>query len=484
MTDVNDLLLSALNEAMDRKIDFLESRWGCYHKQFLNARDQVIEAMVDETSEGMNVRVFHKGAWGFAAGVVKTKKEVADLVGRALNVAKAGAGITAEPIILTPLKAHETQWRSAFDIDPFAVPLQEKIDLLLALNTAMAGVEHISEARSHMYFHRMDKKYVNTLGSRIDQTIIHSDADFTATAVGNDRCEIRSCQSLKQAIGYEGIRPEEMLSAAPRIAREAVELTAAKPWNADTADLILLPSHTRLVIHETIGHATELDRIIGWEADYAGTSFATPDKLKRYRYGSDAFNVTADRTLTHGLATCACDDEGVPAEQWKIVDRGVLTGYATTRDTAPLIGQRKSHGCAYADHWSSIPILRMPNVGIDSGPKGAPTLSQLIEDTPNGILVDGMAAFSIDHQRLNFQFSGEYCRRIRNGKVAEPLWNVVYDGANPTFWSSLDQVCCAEEWRPYGLFGCAKGQPVQSAALTHGSAPLRLKNVSIRRTAK
>ncbi len=484
MIDVDKLLCAALNEAMDKKLVFLESQWGSYREQILRARDQVIDVMVDKASEGMNVRVFHKGAWGFAAGIVTTEKDMAELVNKAVQVAEAGARISRVSIVPTPLKAYESQWQSAFQIDPFTIPLQEKFDLLLAINASMAAVNRVSETSSLMLFQRTDKKYVNTLGSRIDQVMVTSDADYRATAVSHDRSETRSYQSLQQGVGYEGIRSEELLAAAPRVAREAVELLDAKPWDRDKADLILMPNHTRLVIHESIGHATELDRVLGWEADYAGTSFATPDKLNHYRYGSELFNVTADRTLPNGLATCAFDDEGVPADKWKLVENGILKDYSTTRDTAPLIGQKKSHGCARADHWSSFPILRMANTGIDPGPAGSPTLAQLIEDTENGILVDGMAAFSIDHQRLNFQFGGEYCRRIQNGKVKEPLWNVVYDGANPTFWGSLDSVCRAEEWRPYGLLGCAKGQPVQNATLTHGSAPLRLKNISIRRKTK
>jgi TldD protein len=479
--DYDRMLLSALNEASGMGIGFLEARWGSYRRQILGARDQIVSVMVDETSQGMNVRVFHKGAWGFSAAVVREEKDVIRLVKTAKSIAEASAKISGAPLQLSHLPAHQSEWKSPFVIDPFSVDLKEKLELLLELNRMTAECDGISEANSHMRFHRMEKKYVNTLGSRIDQTIVWSDAGYSVSAVGNNRCETREYPSLSQAIGYEGIDSSDMLKAAPRVAREAVEQLTAKPWDMDTADLILLPNHTRLVIHETIGHATELDRILGWEADYAGTSFATPEKLNSYRYGSDLFNVTADRTQKHGLATCAYDDEGVPSGEWPIVKNGILCGYSTTRDTAPLIGDENSHGCSFADHWQSFPILRMANIGIDPGSKDAPMLSDLIADTQNGILVDGMGAFSIDHQRINFQFGSDYCRRIRNGHLDEPLWNVVYDGSNPSFWSSVDAVCHPDEWRPYGVFGCAKGQPVQIAALTHGSAPMRLRNISIRR---
>lgn len=481
MKEIDKLLNCALNEGRDIGIGFTEARWSSYHDQFIAARDQIVTTMSDNVSSGMNVRVFHKGAWGFAASAVRNEKEAARLVRKARKVAEAGASISKAFLELTPIDPHIAVWESEGNIDPFSIPLQEKLDLLLQINGIVSDVPMIREASSFMRFHGMHKIYMNSIGSRIEQTILRSNADYTATAVGNDRCETRSYQSMAKAAGYESIDPESMLTEAPRVAREAADQLTASNWDSDTADLILLPSHTRLVIHETIGHATELDRVLGWEADYAGTSFATPEKLNRYRYGSEHFSVTADRTQPGGLATCGFDDEGVRTGRWTIVDKGILAGYSTTRDTAPLIGAQSSCGCAYADHWQSFPILRMANICIDPGPETGPTLGQLIEDTPSGILVDGMAAFSIDHQRLNFQFSGEYCRRIRNGRIGEPLWNVVYDGSNPEFWSSMDAVCRPSEWKPYGIFGCAKGQPVQSTALTHGSAPLRLRNITIRR---
>ncbi len=484
MKDIDRMLACALNEGSGSGIGFIEARWGRYRNQVLAARDQIVKTMMDEISEGMSVRVYYKGAWGFAAAPVQDEEGIKRLVKTAKSVADASARVSTATRELTSLHPHTAVWKSPVEIDPFNVPLHEKIDLLLHINAALTAVSQVQEASSFMRFHEMVKYYANSLGSRIDQTVLWSDANYTATAVGNDRCETRDFQSMARAGGYESIQPDEMLRKATSVAREAVEQLTAAAWDRDTADLILLPSHTRLVIHETIGHATELDRVLGWEADYAGTSFATPEKLNRYRYGSPLFSVTADRTQPGGLATCAFDDEGSSAKSWKIIDKGILAGYSTTRDTAPLIGAETSCGCAFADHWQSFPILRMANIGIDPGSPDAPAMDELIADTGNGILVDGMAAFSIDHQRLNFQFSGDYCRRIRNGRIEEPLWNVVYDGSNPSFWSSMDAVCRREEWRPYGVFGCAKGQPVQIAALTHGSAPLRLKNIAVRRNSR
>ncbi len=464
MKDIDRMLACALNEGASLGIGFIEARWGSYRNQYLAARDQIVNTMMDEISEGMSVRVFHKGAWGFAAASVRDPKGIKRLVKTAKSVAEASARVSVAMRELTPLHPHTATWKSPVAIDPFKIPLQEKIDLLLHINAALTSVSQVQEASSFMRFHEMVKYYANSLGSRIDQTVLWSDANYSATAVGNDRCETRDFQSMARAGGYESIMADEMLRKANSVAHEAVEQLTAAAWDQDTADLILLPNHTRLVIHETIGHATELDRVLGWEADYAGTSFATPDKLNHYRYGSPLFSVTADRTQPGGLATCAFDDEGSSAQCWKIIDKGILTGYSTTRDTAPLIGAETSCGCAFADHWQSFPILRMANIGIDPGSPDSLALEDLIADTSSGILVDGMAAFSIDHQRMNFQFSGDYCRRIHKGRIGEPLWNVVYDGSNPGFWSSMDAVCKPAEWLPYGVFGCAKGQPVQIAA--------------------
>jgi len=305
--------------------------------------------------------------------------------------------------------------------------------------------------------------------------------DYSATAVGNGRFATRSCQSSPSARGYEMIDEKPLLEETGRVAAEAVAKLKASEFEGDRTDLVFLPSHTRLVIHETIGHATELDRILGWEADFAGTSFATPEKLNNYRYGSEIFNVTGDRTQKFGMASCAFDDDGVPTQSWPIIKDGVLVDYSTTRDTAPFIGSESSHGCAFADNWSSFPILRMANVCIDPGPQNGPSLDDLISGTEDGILVDGMGTFSIDHQRINFQFGGDYCRRIRNGKAGEVIRNFKYEGSNPQFWNSVDAICNPGEWEQFGLFGCAKGQPVQITALTHGSAPLRLRNIAVQK---
>ncbi|MBN1297263.1 hypothetical protein JXA80_10815, partial [bacterium] len=298
MTNQNDaIVLDALQAAVDFGVEFAEVRLGHHRRQMLAARDSVLTTSLDETTEGIAIRVFHKGNWGFAACPLRTRPDFRALARQAVQVAEASSHVAANALILTPIDAHVAQWHSPMVIDPFTVPLTEKCDLLFTINRILADHPAIRETVSHMQFTRMHKLYVNSLGSHIDQTILRSDADYSATAVGNGRFERRSYQSIQRASGYESIDANALIQAAPRVAREAADQLAAPAWDADTADLILMPNHTRLVIHETIGHATELDRVLGWEADYAGTSFATPEKCGTYSYGSPLFSVTADRTL-------------------------------------------------------------------------------------------------------------------------------------------------------------------------------------------
>ncbi len=478
---------SLLNAALDTSkawgVDFAEVRWGDYRIQRLNVMDQILVGMEDEQKSGLGVRVFHRGGWGFASGHVKTEDDAAKLANKAIQIACSSSQLRKSIPALTSLSPVTATWQTPMSRDPFDVSIKEKTELLTAITAETKQYPEIKRSSAYMYFKKFTKMYANTIGSRIDQTQVWTNVDYSVTAVGKDRFSSRSFQGMPRAMGYELVESTSLIAEAKRVAAEAVAQLTAPVIDQDCADLILLPSHTRLVIHETIGHATELDRVLGWEADFAGTSFATPEKRHCLQYGSPIFNVTADRTQTFGLATVGYDDEGVETQEWHLIRDGVLVDYATTRDTAPLIGDDRSHGCAFADNWSSIPILRMANVNIDPGPSDAPSLEQLIADTKDGILIDGMGSFSIDQQRINFQFGGDFCRRIRNGSLDEVLWNVTYEGSNPHFWTHVDAVCNPTEWRPYGIFGCAKGQPVQIAALTHGSAPLRLRNIKLRRSA-
>ena len=477
---MKDLVQSAVDAAIMGGANYSDARFGEYKIQTIHATGNVLTRLKSSLDCGMGVRVFYNGAWGFAAGEVSGTNDAEMLAHRALQIAKTGVHIGKRRLELVPVKAYSGQWTTSYQEDPFTVPDKEKVELLFEINKQLQSHDCIHEGTSFMRFFKSQIQYANSAGSRLNQTRLLSWVEYLATAVGSGRFARRSFQSSPMGMGYELIRNLPLLEDTKRIADEAKMKLTAKPCNDEKTDLILLPNHTRLIIHETIGHALELDRVLGWEADYAGTSFATPEKINHYQYGSKIFNVTADRNMKHGLATCGFDDDGVPAHSWPLIKNGLLVDYATTRDTAPIIGEQTSHGCAYADHWSAVPILRMANTNINADPNG-PSLDELIADTQDGILMDGMDTYSIDHQRINFQFGGNLCKKIRNGKVEEVLHNVVYEGSNPEFWNSVDAICNQSEWRQAALFGCAKGQPVQIAALTHGSSPLRLRQIKLGR---
>jgi TldD protein len=290
--------------------------------------------------------------------------------------------------------------------------------------------------------------------------------------------QTRSIQVPPEQKGYELIESVDWVEKARKTAEEAVQKVKAKPGISGKKDLILLPSHLCLTMHESIGHATELDRALGWEADMAGTTFATPDKLGTLQYGSPLMNIVGDKLLPFALATVGYDDDGVKAKRFYIIKEGMFIGYQTTRELARFVNEKESKGCAYADSWSSFPLQRMPNIWLKPGEKRL-TLDELIADTKDGLLFDGMGSFSIDHQRYNFQFGGDAVWEVKNGKVGDMVKNIAYQSKTTDFWGSLDAVCSQECWENWGVFGCGKGEPGQSARMGHGSAPSRFRQVNI-----
>jgi len=475
---VKEHLEAAVERLKQSGADFGEARIGYYAYQNLNTRNEIPVNLSTNRSEGLGIRALIRGGWGFASSQDLTPDGVARTVDRALAIARASARVCLN----TPFSSEPPQqivWRTPYEIDPFEIPINEKMELLMEINRVLLQNPGVKRAVSMMNFSREHKLYMNTEGSFSDQLLMRVDGMYSATAVGPEGFESRTYSLTPLNIGYEHILNTPWIDEAPRIAGRRWKKLKAPICPEGQTDLILLPTHTCLVIHETIGHATELDRVMGWEADMAGTSFATLDKLNTLKYGSEIFNVVADRTLQNGRASVPMDDEGVATGQWHLIRNGILTGYATTRSTAHYIGEERSRGCSYADSWASVPILRMANVSIEPGTGNAPALDALIADTRDGALVDGMGSFSIDHQRINFQFGGDAVWKIEHGRKTHMLRRFTYQSFNPEFWNSVDAVCGPDEWRPEGVVNCGKGQPMQRAQLTHGSAPLRLKNITI-----
>jgi TldD protein len=434
-------------------------------------------------SFGFGVRVLVKGTWGFASSGLVTAAEVRRVTRKAVAIARANAAFQRKPVELVPVPKVATRWKSAFEKDPFDVPIERKIEFLLNINEAVMGVTGVSFVNSSMAWVNEDKFYGSTDGSRIEQYIIRGYPDFTVTAVDRSTNDFQSRNSMggPQCLGYEYVEKRPWLEEAAKAGEEAVAKLKAKPVEPGKYDLVLHPSHLWLTIHESVGHPTELDRALWWEANFAGTSFLTPDKAGKLQFGSKIVNFVADRTQPAGLATVAYDDEGVPAQRWHLVKDGVFVDWQTTRDLAPLIGRGTSYGCLHADSWGSVPFPRMPNVSLESA-KESVTLEDIIGGVEKGILIYGNGSFSIDQQRYNFQFGGQTFWEIENGKVSGMLRDVAYQARTTDFWNSCDALGGPATYALGGAFNDGKGEPSQSNAVSHGCPVARFREVNVLNT--
>jgi TldD protein len=340
-------------------------------------------------------------------------------------------------------------------------------------------VPGVIRVQSSMAFDYEWKYLVTSEGSYIEQEIWTASPSFTVTAQKNGETRSRTYTGEMMTGGWEVAERAQMPENAERIAAEAVEFCTAKPVEMGVKDLILTPSHAMLTIHEIVAHATELDRILGYEANYAGTSFVKVSDLGRLKYGSKIFNVTADRTIPGGVGTIGYDDDGVKTQEWPIVREGILVGLQTNREMAHLIGEKESRGCTSANSWRDYPFLRMPNVHVDAGPAGSPTPEEIIADTRDGVLIDGRGSYSIDQQRYNGQFGGNAFWEVRNGKVTRMVSNVTYNAITTDFWANLDAISGKDSWRLFGTGGDAKGQPTQTNSISHGSPYLRIRKIMV-----
>lgn len=429
-------------------------------------------------SAGFGVRVVHSGVWGFASSPLATEDEIRRIARIAVEVAKASAVARKVAVRLAPTPAYTDYWTVAIERDPFAVPLDEKIAFLLKVNEAALGVKGVFRVQSNMAFDHEWKYLATSEGSYIEQDVWRSAAGYTVSARGKT-FKSRTFQVPPRTAGYEIVENGRMVENAPRIAAEAIEHASAPAVTAGLKDLILTPSHAMLTIHEIIAHPTELDRIMGYEANYAGTSFISLGDVGSLKYGSKLFNVTADRTIPGGMCTVGYDDDGVKTQEWPLVRDGVLVGLQTNRETAHFMKEAASRGCTFATSWRNYPFLRMPNVHVDAGPPGSPTPDEIIADTKDGILIDGRGSYSIDQQRYNGQFGGDAFWEVKNGKVTRMVSDVTYNAITTDFWANLDAVSGKDSWQMYGTTGDAKGQPVQINHPSHGSPTLRIKRIMV-----
>ncbi len=427
---------------------------------------------------GFGVRVIHSGVWGFASSPLVTPEEIKRVAAVAVDVARASAVAKKRDIQLTPVPAYDQFWQVEIEKDPWAVPLEEKVEHLRSVTSTMQKNSSVLFAVANMSFEHEWKYLATSEGSFIEQVFHFANCAAEATARTGTQVKTRTLERLGGA-GYEFLLKADLRGQAERIAADAVEHSMAKPVERGLKDLVLMPSHLALTIHEIVAHATELDRIAGYEANYAGTSFVKIADLGKLKYGSKLFNVTADRTFPTGMATVGFDDDGVKAQKWPLVKDGILVGLQTNRETAHLIGEKESRGCTFANHWRNYPFLRMPNVQLEAGPKGSPTVDEMIADVKDGVLVDGMGSFSIDQQRYNGQFGGDAFWEIKNGKKTRMVTDFTYNAITTDFWANLDAVGPQETWEHHGLSGDAKGQPVQSNHPSHGSAPCLIRKIMV-----
>jgi TldD protein len=472
---------AALDAARGQGAAYADARAATYREQDVHAEDRRIDHIGDGESAGLGVRVVVNGSWGFAASSEISAAAAETAARMAVEVARASASLRkGPPVALAEEPPHRDRYESRRRIDPFETPVNRKVEILLAAHEEMLHVTGVKKALSAIFSRRETKTYANTDGSLIELDLVTTGCSISATAVDGGDARSRQYEPPILMRGFEVVEEAGLVGHARRVGEEAVEKLHAPPVAGGEYDLILLPSHLWLTIHESVGHATELDRVLGMEESLSGGSFASLDQLGKLRYGSSLINFRALDARPGLLASVGYDDDGVTCQDWDIVREGILVGYTTNREVARAMGEARSRGSCRADSWASIPILRMPNVSLMAG-RDRLSVDDLIADTKHGILIDGDGSFSIDQKRLNFQFGGDAFWLIENGRRARMVRDVTYHAITPEFWNSCDAVCDEREWRPFGAVTCGKGDPMQTAQMTQGSAPARFRRIKVRR---
>jgi TldD protein len=428
---------------------------------------------------GFGVRVIHSGVWGFASSPIVTEDEIRRITQLATDVAKASAIAKKVDVKLAPVPAYQEYWATPLKKDPTTVSQDDRTAYCQKVVDAAVKVKGVSSVTCGVQIVNEWKYFASSEGSYIEQETWELNPTLNVSAKVGDVTKTRSHIAVPKTGGWEVAEEGDLLENAERIANDAVEMTTAKPVGMGLKDLVLTPSHAMLTIHEIVAHATELDRVLGYEANYAGTSFVKLSDVGKLKYGSKLMNITGDRTMPGALATVGYDDDGVKTTQFPIIRDGILVGLQTNRETAPLINDKASKGCTSASSWRDYPFLRMPNVRLEAGPKGSPTHEQIIADTKDGVLIDGRGSYSIDQQRYNGQFGGNCFWEIKNGKITRMVTDVTYNAITTDFWANLDAIGDQSSWRMFGTGGDAKGQPTQTNSISHGSPTIRIKKIMV-----
>jgi TldD protein len=493
---VRALMMTAINTAKSAGASYSDVRIGRYRDSIVFTREQQIVQTADVDNVGAGVRALVDGTWGFGASKNLTTDGVAAAAREAVAIAKANRIARDQPVQLTPVQSYpNATWTSSFKIDPFTIPIEQRADLLLKANAEALKVKGVKFVNSGLLFVKEDRNFASTEGSVISQTIVRVAVPFTITAVAPDNSDFQTRSNVVAPAGrgWEYVLEQDLVGNAGKWAEEAVQKLSAKSVEVGRYDLVLHPTHLWLTIHESIAHPTELDRALGYEANYAGTSFVAPPEkmLGKFRYGPDFMNIQGDRSQEGGCGTIGYDDEGVKPDTFLIIKNGIVNDYQTTREQANWLKwwydsqgkPARSHGCSNADSWGTVQFQRMPNVSLLPGAKDI-SYEDIIAATDRGIAIEGNGSFSIDQQRYNAQFGGQVFHEIKGGKIVGQLKDVAYQMRTPDFWNSMDMIGGPKSYFMGGAFNDGKGQPPQSNAISHGCVPSRFRNINVINTGR
>jgi TldD protein len=476
----------AMRTAKTMGASYADIRVARYQNQSINSREERIESVSESTDSGFGVRVLWEGTWGFASSSRVNPDQIRDVTKAAIELARANRKLRLKPVEIETLTARDTEWIMPMKTDPFTVSLDKKTSKLLAINAAAlkAGANFCS---SSMSFVREEKFFASSFGSVIHQVRVRSFPRFNVTVVDKEtgRFETRRSLAAPRGSGYEYVEGYDFLSEVATAVDEAKAKHKAKSVEPGKKDLVIHPTNLWLTIHESVGHPTELDRALGFEANFAGTSFVTPNKLGKLKYGSHLINIIGERTQSDGLATVAFDDDGVQSKgnEFHIIKNGQFENYQMAMGQAQYIGRKHSNACAFADSWDKYPLQRMPNISLQPGERKV-SIEELCSEISDGIYILGDGSWSIDQQRYNFQFTGQVFYEIRGGKIGQMLRDVAYQGNTVDFWNACDGLCGKDEYHLGGAFNCGKGQPQQVAPVSHGAVPARFRQINVLNTRK
>ena len=492
---IKELMMTGLTAAKSAGAGYADVRIGRQRQNFVFTREQQIQNVVDTDSMGCGIRALVDGTWGFAATRILTKDGVSAAAKEAVSIAKANRSARDRPVLLTPSPVATGTWKSAFTKDPWDVSVEEKAALLLKANAEALKVKGVKFIFSGLFFVKEERSYANTEGSLTTQTAVRSWPLMQITAINADQSDFQNRTNIAAPMGrgWEYVLERDLAGHAGQWGEEAVAKLTAKPVEVGRYDLVLHPSHLWLTIHESVAHPTELDRAMGYEANYAGTSFVSPPEktLGQFKYGPELMNIQGDRSQEGCLGTVGWDDEGVKPEPFLIIKKGIVNDYQTTREQASWLDwwykkqgrETRSHGCSYAQNWDNVQFQRMPNVSLLPGDKEQ-SFEDLIAATDKGIAIIGDGSFSIDQQRYNAQFGGQVFHEIKGGKIVGQLKDVAYQMRTPDFWNAMDMIGGKKSYEFGGSFFDGKGQPGQINAVSHGAVPARFRNINVINTGR